>query len=435
MVDHVDVATVSLWDHLVGAVSWDSARGYASFEFTPEFLNSGWDIAPLTMPLGDVAEGEIFQFPTLARETFSGLPGLLADALPDKFGNAIIDVWLARNGRSADSFSPVERLCYIGTRGMGALEFAPPVIQTMEQAVPVGIAELATLAQEIMSARGQFQANLGADEERNSAAMLDILRVGTSAGGARSKAIIAMNNEGHVLSGQTTAPPGYEHWLLKFDGVKDLELGQTMGYGRIEYAYHLMATAAGIEMNECRLLQENGRAHFMTRRFDRPDGRKLHMQSLCGIAHYDFNMAGAYSYEQAFEIMRRLRLSKAEALQMYRRMIFNVLARNQDDHTKNIAFLMGPDGEWHLSPAYDVMYSHNPHGTWTHQHQMSINGKRDHFTYSDLLTVGRSISVTRPHEVIEEIRDAVSNWPRFAREAGVQESPLNEIRNNHRINL
>jgi serine/threonine-protein kinase HipA len=432
MVDRVDVANVSLWGQAVGAVAWDAPRGVAAFEFEPAFLKSGLDVAPLTMPLDEAAAGEIYQFPALSRETFSGLPGLLADALPDKFGNAIIDAWLARNGRSGSDFTPVERLCYTGNRGMGALEFAPAINKSIEEAVPVEIAELAALAQAITTARGQLNTRL---ESKGQDAMLDILRVGTSAGGARAKAIIAINAEGDVRSGQTEVPPGYEHWLLKFDGVSDLELGKTEGYGRIEYAYYLMATAAGIEMSECRLHQENGRAHFMTRRFDRPQGRKLHMQSLCGIAHYDFNMAGAYSYEQAFQVMRRLRLSKAEALQQYRRMIFNVLARNQDDHTKNIAFLMENDGQWRLAPAFDVTYAHNPKGTWTNQHQMTINGKRDRFVADDLLAIGRSIGATKPHEIYEEVRDVVARWPEFAQQAGVDEIRMNEILAQHRTGL
>ncbi len=432
MVDRVDVANVSLWGQVVGAVAWDAPRGVAAFEFEPAFLKSGLDVAPLTMPLAEAAPGEIYQFPSLSRDTFNGLPGLLADALPDKFGNAIIDAWLARNGRSGGDFTPVERLCYTGNRGMGALEFAPAINRTIEEAVPVEIAELAALAQAITTARGQLNTRL---ESKGQDAMLDILRVGTSAGGARAKAIIAINAEGDVRSGQTEVPPGYEHWLLKFDGVNDLELGKTEGYGRIEYAYYLMATAAGIEMSECRLHQENGRAHFMTRRFDRPDGRKLHMQSLCGIAHYDFNLAGAYGYEQAFQMMRRLRLSKAEALQQYRRMLFNVLARNQDDHTKNIAFLMESDGQWKLAPAFDVIYAHNPQGTWTNQHQMTINGKRDHFTMSDLLAVGQSIGVAKPNEIFDEVRDTVMRWPEFAQQAGVDESRMREIGGNHRVEL
>ncbi len=264
---------------------------------------------------------------------------------------------------------------------------------------------------------------------------MDILRVGTSAGGARPKAVIAMDKEGNVMSGQTRVPENYQYWILKFDGVTDLELGEPHGYGRIEYAYYLMAKAAGIEMEESRLLEENGRAHFMTRRFDRVGGRKLHMQTLCGIAHYDFNMAGAYSYEQAFTVMRRLRLSKAEATEQYRRMVFNVLARNQDDHTKNIAFLMGPDGKWKLSPAYDVIYSHNPAGQWTNQHQMSLNGKRDNFSLDDLIAVAESISLTRTDKVINEVYAAVERWPEFARAAGVNEKTIQEISANHRLDL
>ncbi len=236
---------------------------------------------------------------------------------------------------------------------------------------------------------------------------------GTSAGGARPKAVIAMNDKGDVLSGQADAPKDYDYWLLKFDGVTDLELGEPMGYGRIEYAYYLMAKEAGITMTECKLLQENGRAHFMTKRFDRVGGNKLHMQSLCGVAHYDFNMAGAYSYEQAFEVMRKLRLSKAEASQQYRRMLFNIIARNQDDHTKNISFLMNKDGKWKLSPAYDVTYSHNPAGKWTNQHQMSVNGKRDHFTKSELMLTGKSLSLSKPEAIIDEVIAAVDKWMRF----------------------
>ena len=263
--------------------------------------------------------------------------------------------------------------------------------------------------------------------------MLDILRVGTSAGGARPKAVIAMNAEGRILSGQTTAPADYDYWILKFDGVSDLELGAPEGYGRIEYAYYLMAKAAGIVMHESRLLEEGGRAHFLTRRFDRENGEKLHLQSLCGIAHYDFNATGAYGYEQAFEVMRRLRLTKAEAAQQYRRMLFNVVARNQDDHTKNIAFLMGRDGCWRLAPAFDVIYANNPHGVWTNRHQMTINGKRDGFTRGDLLTVGRSIGLARPAEVLDEIVETVSRWPGFAREAGVPKMRAQEIGAQHRL--
>ena len=436
MVARVETASVILWGEAVGAVAWLADRGYAAFEYEPAFLKKGLDISPLRMSLEAAIKGDgIFLFPALVNDTFLGLPGLLADALPDKFGNSIIDAWLARNGRDSSSFSPVERLCYIGKRGMGALEFSPPVNQRFNKAVPVEVAELVGLAQDVMLQRGALDAGFSDDDKDNTGAIMDILRVGTSAGGARPKAVIAMNDKGSVVSGQAEVPAGYDYWLLKFDGVSDLELGAPRGYGRIEYAYHLMARAAGIEMMECRLLEEHGRAHFMTKRFDRVAGNKIHMQTLCGLAHYDFNMAGAYGYEQAFSVMRQLHLSKAQAMQQYRRMVFNVLARNQDDHTKNIAFLMGPDGEWRLSPAYDLTYSHNPAGKWTNQHQMSINGKRDHFTREDLIAVGESISLPRPGEILDEVAEAVSQWPVFARESGVEARVIEEIGRNQRMEL
>lgn len=432
MVGKVDTALVHIWDQDVGAISWLDDRGYAVFEFDPAFVKSGPDLAPLQMGLGDARRGQTtFQFPGLNRDSFSGLPGLLADALPDKFGNAIIDAWLARIGRDAGSFSPVERLCYMGRRGMGALEFEPAASGRFTASTPIDVANLVELAQEVMQQRGNLNSHIDDGNE----AIMAMLRVGTSAGGARPKAIVAINPAGNIISGQGAVPEGYEHWILKFDGVTDLELGKPQEFGRVEYAYHLMAQEAGIEMSECRLLEEHGRAHFMTRRFDRLEGRKLHMQSLCGIAHYDFNMAGAYGYEQAFMVMRKLGLSKAEALQQYRRMLFNVVARNQDDHTKNIAFLMDRNGQWKLSPAYDVTYSHNPAGKWTNQHQMSINGKRDHFTRDDLLTIGRSIRLPNPEAVLDEIIEAVRQWPEFAKQAGVSSSRIDEISKAHRLGL
>lgn len=436
MVNKVDTAVVKLWGDQVGAVSWMDDRAYGVFEYDPAFLKKGLDISPLHMGLNEAGQGErTFSFPGLNKMTFWGLPGLLADTLPDKFGNSIIDAWLARNGRDAASFSPVERLCYTGKRGMGALEFAPPLNRRFDRSVPVEVAKLVDLAQQIMSQRLALEVKIGTSEKENTEAIIDILRVGTSAGGARPKAVIGMDNKGNVISGQTNIPDGYDYWLLKFDGVTDLELGEPKGYGRIEYAYYLMAKTAGIEMTECRLLEENGRAHFLTKRFDRQNGQKIHMQSLCGLAHYDFNMAGAYSYEQAFAVMRKLRLSKNEAIQQYRRMVFNVMARNQDDHTKNIAFLMNKDGHWKLSPAFDVMYSHNPAGTWTNQHQMSINGQRDNFKLADLMAVGESISIPKPGDILKEVIDSVARWPEFARQAGLKEKAILEVKNYHRLNL
>ncbi|MDH5546283.1 MAG: type II toxin-antitoxin system HipA family toxin [Gammaproteobacteria bacterium] len=436
MVNRVETALIKLWGETVGAISWLDARAVGVFEFEPRFLNKGWDIAPLQMPIEQARGGDrIFSFPALNHDTFLGLPGLLADTLPDKFGNNIIDAWLARQGRDIASFSPVERLCYTGKRGMGALEFEPANMDRFDQSVPVEISALVSLAQKVMEERLHLETNIGKAESPSSDAILDILRVGTSAGGARPKAVIAMNAAGNIVSGQTRAPEGYEHWILKFDGVTDLELGKPMEFGRIEYAYYKMACAAGIHMSESRLLEEGGRAHFLTKRFDRTGGEKIHLQSLCGIAHYDYNQAGAYSYEQAFMIMRRLRLSKADAIQQFRRMVFNVVTRNQDDHTKNIAFLMNRQGKWSLSPAFDITYSHNPAGKWTQQHQMTINGKRDAFKMEDLITVGDAISLPKPREIVDEIIDCVSRWPEFASQAGISDSVQQQISQNLRIQL
>jgi len=436
MVKKVDTAVVTLWGMTVGAVSWLDDSAYGIFEYDPDFLNKGLDISPLHMSLDDARKGDAkFSFPALNKDTFIGLPGLLADALPDKFGNSIIDTWLSRNGRDSASFSPVVRLCYTGKRAMGALEFSPAIIDKYDTSVAVEVSELVKLTQDIMNKRHKLDVSLNESAADNADAVLDILRVGTSAGGARPKAVIAMDENGNVLSGQGEVPKGYDYWILKFDGVTDLELGEPRGYGRIEYAYYLMAKAVGINMTECRLLEENGRAHFMTKRFDRVSGNKIHMQSLCGIAHYDFNNAGAYSYEQAFTVMRRLRLSKAEAEQQYRRMLFNIIARDLDDHTKNIAFLMQRDGKWALSPAYDVTYSHNPAGKWTNQHQMSLNGKRDHFTREDLIHVGESISLSKPEETLNDVITAVEQWPEYAKDAEVNKKVVLEIGIHHRTNL
>ncbi|MCW9024961.1 MAG: type II toxin-antitoxin system HipA family toxin, partial [Gammaproteobacteria bacterium] len=286
MVKKIDTAIVKLWGDTVGAVSWLDDRNYGIFEYDRDFLKKGLDVSPIMMSLNAARAGDgKFFFASLNKDTYLGLPGLLADVLPDKFGNSIIDTWLARNGRDSSSFSPVERLCYTGKRGMGALEFSPPVIEKYDESVSVEISELVKLAQEVMNERRGLNAQLGDSDHKNVDAILDILRVGTSAGGARPKAVIAMNEKGEVISGQTDAPKGYDYWLVKFDGVTDLELGEPGEYGRIEYAYYLMAKEAGIDMTESKLLEENGRAHFMTKRFDRVNGNKQHMQSLCGIAH------------------------------------------------------------------------------------------------------------------------------------------------------
>jgi serine/threonine-protein kinase HipA len=416
-----------------GAVSWDKDRQLGTFEYEPDFLQHGLDLAPIHMPIERARAGEtIFSFPTLPRSTFMGLPGLLADALPDRFGNAVIDSWLARQGRISQDFSPVERLCYIGKRATGALEFSPVLNAALDKSVPVEINELLNLAQIVTDERAGLITNLNSNDTD---AMLNIIRVGTSAGGNCPKAVIALNDETkEVRSGQVAAPEGFDYWVLKFDGIQDNSLGDPAGYGRIEYAYYKMAVESGIAMTECRLLEENTRAHFMTKRFDRPGrNQKLHMESLCALAHFDFNNPGAYSYEQAFQIIRELKLSYNAVEQQFRRMVFNVVARNQDDHTKNIAFLMEKNGRWHLSPAFDVTYSFNPGGMWTNSHQMTIKGKRDNFTKQDMVEVGAEQSLKQSSVIIDEVVEVVSNWPSYAKEAGVQADQIKAISKTHRL--
>ena len=414
------VAEVRLWGRSIGAVSVEDARSAAAFQFTDEFTRSGIQVSPLRMPLSD----RVYSFPGLARETFHGLPGLLADSLPDRFGNALIDTWLATQGRSAESFNAVERLCYIGSRGMGALEFAPAQGPKSRTSEPLDIAALVQLASDVLSQRSGLRHSMASADTAET--LRDILRVGTSAGGARAKAVIAWNRQtNEVRSGQLAASDGFDYWILKFDGVsgnRDKELEDPTGYGSIEYAYALMAKAAGIDISECRLLEENGRRHFMSRRFDRlSGGEKLHMQSLGALAHFDFNLAGAYSYEQALQVMRTLDLPMASIEQQFRRMAFNIVARNQDDHVKNIAFLMDKQGRWSLSPAFDVTYSYNPEGLWTATHQMSMNGKRDDFTLEDFRTCAKFASMKRgrAEAILDDVIAAVKRWPEFAEQAKV----------------
>ncbi len=430
------VAEVRLWGSLIGAVSWDVDRGVAAFEYTPSFQRSGIELAPFQMPLGPT----IYSFPALARASFHGLPGLLADALPDKFGNLLIDEWLVRTGRDLESFTPVERLCYVGTRGMGALEFQPAIRRESDRSLPVDVAELVELAAAALAQKQRLDAHFTGDEREDLEAMRDILRVGTSAGGARAKAIIAWNQDtGEVRSGQVQAPLGFGYWLLKFDGLagnRDKDVEDPQGYGRIEYAYYLMATAAGVEMNPCRLMHEHGRSHFMSKRFDRTDeGEKIFMQSLCALGHYDFNMAGAYSYEQALQLAIDLGLDVKDREQLFRRALFNILARNQDDHTKNIAFLMDRSGAWRLAPAFDVIYSYNPQGRWTSQHQMSLNGKRDDFTRDDIRLASNRFRLYRGRhfdELLQQVQAATQQWPEFADQAGVPAERAADIFRNFR---
>ena len=423
----ITLARVKIWDTVVGVIAWSDSKGIATFEYDPNFIKKDWDLAPLTMPIVESRNGKrVFQFSTLNKETYKGLPGLVADSLPDAYGNRLIDAWLAQQGRSSGSLNPVERLCYIGKRGMGALEYEPATSPIQNISNSIEIKDLIKLANDILNERQLIKSNV---KKRTSKALSDIIRVGTSAGGARAKAIIAYNETtGDVRSGQIDNLIGYDYWIIKFDGVSNKLLGDPKGYGKIEYAYYLMAINAGITMTYSTLLKENGRAHFMTKRFDREGSKKIHSQTLCALAHFDYNDSNSYSYEQAFECMRTLKLPATQMEEMYRRMVFNVIARNQDDHTKNITFLMHESGEWSLSPAYDVTYAYDPENKWMKAHQMSVNGKRDGITIKDLLAMASNMNIKRAEIIIKEVTAAVKHWPSFAKKAGVDKEQLSQIK-------
>lgn len=417
----VTLANINIWGQRAGVVMWNENTQSAIFEYDPAFERSGLDLSPILMPL---SPHRSYQFTSISHETYMGLPGLLADALPDAYGKALLDRWLVTIGRTLAN--PVERLCYQGKRSMGALEFEPAQDKFLDKDSKIEIDSLVDVARQALSQKAELDTNLSQDRK---AALINIIKVGTSAGGQRAKAVIAYNEKTQeVHSGQVDAPVGFEHWLLKLDGVTNQELGDPKFYGLIEYAYYLMAKDAGIEMMPCRILSENGRSHFMTKRFDRIGGKdKLHMQTLCGIAHYDYKMLRAYSYEQAFQVMRQMRLPYIQAEEMFRRMVFNVVARNQDDHTKNISFLMDKKGKWRLSPAYDLTWSYNPEGKWTSQHQMSINNKWTDITMDDLLTVAYAINIKKPREIIEKTIEVVAHWADYATPLGIPKQTIKTI--------
>ena len=415
----ITTAYINIWNERVGAIAWNENTGIATFEYQPSFFENEWDLSPLKMPM-DGAAKKIFSFSELRDViTFKGLPGLLADVLPDKYGSSLINVWLAQNGRPANSMNPVELLCFIGKRGMGALEFEPALPKVNNEATKIELNSLIHIAQEILSGKQHFNTNLSANESK---ALSDILKIGTSAGGARAKAVITFNpltNE--IRSGQAEAPHGFSHWLLKFDGVVDQQIGTSSGYGRVEMAYYLMAQSAAIEMTECRLLEENNRAHFMTKRFDRAsDNVKFHVQSFCAIMHYDFNEITAFSYEQLFETMRSMLLPYPDAEQLFRRMVFNVMAKNCDDHTKNFSFIMDKAGKWRLAPAFDICHAFRPGSTWVSQHSLSINGKRQNITRDDLLQVAKRMNIKKAVAIIDQVHAAVCKWNDFASQANVE---------------
>ncbi|TGL16257.1 type II toxin-antitoxin system HipA family toxin [Leptospira meyeri] len=441
MSEPVTLAKVFLWGTLVGYIFWNEEGGFASFEYENDFLNAPVEPSPLLMP----KSRSLYSFRNLNVDTFKGLPGMFADSLPDKFGNALIDVWLSKIGRDSKSFNPVERLCYIGERGMGALEFKPATYKLRTKNIPIEIAEMVELASEILSNRKKFSAKLELENQKKlNESLTSLMTIGTSAGGARAKCIIAYNEKtGDVRSGQVKTTEDYSYWILKLDGIqnnKDKELNDPKGFGAIEYAYYRMALDCGILMMDSKLLEENGRHHFMTKRFDRTNGgEKLHMQSLCAIAHYDFNMAGAYSYEQTFDVIRKIisENTRSALEQQFRRTVFNVISRNQDDHTKNIAFLMDKTGKWNLSPAYDMTYSYNPNGQWTSRHQMSINGKREKFQLEDLIELGKKADLKNIQikSIITQTKDIVSSWKKYAKQATISSIMQNHVQKNLNLSI
>ncbi len=425
----VKLVKVNLWGKYVGAAMWNAQKNVAEFQYDPAFISLGLNVSPIQMELND----NVYSFGTLNQDTFYGLPGLLADSLPDAYGKVLLDRWLAENGRT--EVNPIERLCYQGNRGMGALEFEPVQdMYNLENSQVLEVASLVDIARQVLLDRSKLNVNLNTDITEG---VKQIISVGTSAGGARAKAVIAYNKETkEIRSGQINAPKGFEHWLLKLDGVTNQNLGDPKHYGIVEYIYYLMAREAGIDMMESRLLEENGRSHFMTKRFDRTAaGEKLHTQTLCGIAHYDYKILRAYSYEQLFQVMRKLKLTVKEAEQMYRRMIFNIVARNQDDHTKNTSFIMDQNGKWFLSPAYDISWAYNPTGEWTSKHQMSIANKWDNFTMKELLHFAEQINLKNAQEIIQQVTEAVSTWERKANEYSLPKDMISQIQKSHRLNL
>jgi serine/threonine-protein kinase HipA len=418
----VDVAEVTIWGELAGAVRWDAEQQLGHFQFDSKFLQKGWDLSPIKMPISNGTR--IYSFPDLRpgrgeiEDAFKGLPGLLADALPDKYGNRLINIWLAQQGRPEKSMNPVEKLCFLGTRGMGALEFEPAQIKTSKSSFPLELDSLVDVAKKMLNKREAFLTNLGKDEEK---AMMEILKIGTSAGGARPKAVIAYNRKTkEVRSGQGNAPKGFEHWLIKLDGVSGAQFGESSGWGRVEYAYYLMALDCGITISECELLEENGRAHFMTKRFDREGNTKHHIQSLCGLQHFDFNDMYGYSYEQVFQTMRLLRLTYPEAEEMFRRMVFNVLATNYDDHTKNFSFILKKGEAWRLAPAYDLCFSFDESNHWVSKQTLSVNGKRLEIDKKDLMTIAKDNNIKKGGKIIDHINLVVQSWDKYAVQAGVR---------------
>ena len=436
----MEVITIRYQDDVVGAVSFDTEKGLGSFEYDPGFIKKSVELSPIKMPLSN----RIYSFPELDFNTFKGLPGLIADSLPDDFGNAVLNAWVAGQGRSPGDITPLQRLQYTGKRGMGALEYAPATqLRSLNASQQVEIQSLVSIAQEILDSRGNFEVELKQNGQDDREAMISLLSVGMSAGGARPKAVLAFNKDfTQVRSGQANVPSGFTHYLMKFDGVSEHNknqetFGDPLGYGAMEFVYHLMANKCGLDMMACRLLNEGNRRHFITQRFDRIKNSKVHVQTLNGLAHVDYKKPGSFSYAELFGIARQLRLSAVEAEQLFKRMTFNIIARNHDDHSKNFAFILKKD-KWSLAPAYDLAYSYKPGSKWVNSHWMSLNGKRDNFTRSDFYSLEK-LSPVFNKKKIDDIIDAtiehVSTWRQLAEEWDVPKTLTDEVQENLRLDI
>jgi serine/threonine-protein kinase HipA len=437
----MDIAGVKYGEHDVGAVSLDVETGLGSFEFERRFISMGVEVSPLKMPLSR----RIYSFPEADPDVFRGLPGLIADSLPDDFGNAVLDAWIASQGGSVADITPLQRLKYTGRRGMGALTYHPASRRKgLDSSQQVEIESLVSMAQEVLDERARLGVHLGTRGQEDEDAMLALLSVGLSAGGARPKAVLAFNDDfTKVRSGQVDVPDGFTHFIMKFDGVSEHRrnkeaFGDPMGYGAMEYVYHLMATACGIAMMPCRLLDEGDRRHFITQRFDRDGNRRRHVQTLNGLAHVSYRQAGSYSYAELLATARELGLGPDDAMQILKRMVFNIIARNHDDHSKNIAFMLDDRNDWRLAPAYDLAYSYKPGSRWVGSHWMKLNGKRDDFTRDDFHSLERLSPIFSKRvidQTIEETKDHVSRWSDLATEHGVPEPLLKTVAENLRLGI
>lgn len=436
----MEVIRITYQEGLVGAVSFDTEKGTGAFEYDPSFVKKGVELSPIKMPLS----GQIYSFPELDFNTFKGLPGLIADSLPDDFGNAVLNAWVAAQGRSPNDITPLQRLQYTGKRGMGALEYTPATqLRSLNASQQVEIQSLVSIAQDILDSRGHFEVELTQNGQEDREAMMALLSVGMSAGGARPKAVLAFNEDfTQARSGQTKAPTGFTHYLMKFDGVSEHNnnqetFGDPLGYGAMEFVYHLMAKKCGVDMMPCRLLQEGNRRHFITQRFDRIKNKKLHVQTLNGLAHIDYKKPGSFSYAELFGIARQLKLSALDAEQLFKRMAFNIIARNHDDHSKNVAFILKKD-KWSLAPAYDLAYSYKPGSKWVNSHWMSLNGKRDNFARSDFYSLEKLSPIfnkKKIDDIIDTTVEHVSSWRQLAKEWDVPKTLIDEIQKNLRLNI